>query len=263
MTKKITTILLVLVISILSCTPAFAAEKPYFVDDAALVIDGTAVENALKAVSDKHNLDVVVVTTYSTDGLSNMAYADDYFDYNGYGRGENRDGLLMLINMSTSEAWISTSGYGITAFTDAGIEYIGKQVSALLGDSQYEQAFIKFAELCDDFIATAKAGTPYDVDTLPKDPFNFTKSALIALGIGLVAALIFTGKMKGELKTVRKQAAAANYERPGSLNIVAANEYFLYSHVDRVKRESSSSGGGSSTHTSSSGRTHGGGGFKF
>jgi uncharacterized protein len=70
--------------------------------------------------------------------------------------------------------------------------------------------------------------------------------------------------MKKKLKTVQKKQAAADYVRPGSLNVIYANEQFLYKNVARVKKESSSSGGGgSSTHSSSSGRSHGGGGGKF
>ena len=260
MNKKLSSIIIVLVLALIMTVPAFA-DTPLVVDEAGLITDAVAVTDALQTVSDKHSMDVVVVTVNSTGELSEMEYADDYFDYNGYGRGENRDGVLLLINMETRQAWISTSGYGITAFTDAGIDYIGAQVSEYLSIEDYDNAFTKFAELADDFITQAKNGTPYDVDNLPKSPFDAMKSVLIALGIGFVGALIATGSMKGKLKSVQRQSAAANYERQGSLQLVNSNEYFLFSHVDSVKKEEKSSG--SSTHTSSSGRTHGGGGFSF
>lgn len=261
MNKKLSSIIIVFVLALVMTVPAFAG-APLVVDEAGLITDAVAVTDALQTVSDKHSMDVVVVTVNSTGELSEMEYADDYFDYNGYGRGDSRDGVLLLINMETSQAWISTSGYGITAFTDAGINYIGAQVSEYLSVGDYDNAFTKFAELADDFITQAKNGTPYDSGNLPKSPFDAAKAVLIALGVGLVGALIATGSMKGQLKSVRKQSAAANYERQGSLQLVNSNEYFLFSHIDSVKKEEKSSGG-SSTHTSSSGNTHGGGGFGF
>lgn len=261
MNKKISSLILVIILALVLALPV-SAKAPLLVDDAALVSDATAVTQALENVSNKHALDVVVVTVDSTGEYTDMEYADDYFDYNGYGQGDERDGVLLLINMETSKAWISTSGYGITAFTDAGIEYIGTVLSEKLGDGDFDGAFIEFAELADDFITQAKNGTPYDTDNLPKFPFDTAKALIIGLGIGFVAALIVTSGMKSKLKSVRKQSAAANYERHGSLQLVNSNEYFLFSHVDSVKKEEKSSGG-SSTHTSSSGNTHGGGGFSF
>jgi uncharacterized protein len=88
------------------------------------------------------------------------------------------------------------------------------------------------------------------------------RSLLISVGIGLFAALIVTGSMKGKLKTVHAQAAASQYVKPGSMNITERREMFLYSQIQRHKREKEKSGG-SSTHTSSSGRTHGGSSGKF
>ena len=88
------------------------------------------------------------------------------------------------------------------------------------------------------------------------------RSLLVSVGIGLFAALIVTGSMKGKLKTVRAQTAADQYVKPGSMNITERREMFLYSQIRRQKRETKKSGG-SSTHKSSSGRTHGGSRGKF
>ena len=131
-----------------------------------------------------------------------------------------------------------------------------------LSEGEYAAAFDTYAGLCDEFITQAKAGAPYDAGTLPKGPFHMVRSLLISVGIGLFAALIVTGSMKGKLKTVHAQAAASQYVKPGSMNITERREMFLYSQIQRHKRETKKSGG-SSTHTSSSGRTHGGSSGKF
>ena len=218
----------------------------------------------LDEISNRQELDVVVVTVNTLDGKTPMDYADDFYDYNGYGFGENRDGVLLLVSMEDRDRWISTSGYGITVFTDAGIEYISEKFLPDLSDGNYADAFTTYAEHCDEFITQARTGEPYDTNNLPKEPFNVFTSLLISLAVGILVSLIVTGKMKGKLKTVRMQPAAEEYVRKGSMLVTESSDLFLYSHVDRrAKSKDNDSGGGSSTHTSSSGSSHGGGGGKF
>ena len=41
-------------------------------------------------------MDAVIVTSNNLNGKSQQDYADDYFDYNGYGVGKEKSGLLSL-----------------------------------------------------------------------------------------------------------------------------------------------------------------------
>ena len=96
-----------------------------------------------------------------------------------FGYGEDRDGALLLISMEDNDWYISTCGYGITVFTDAGIQYIGEQIKEDLSDGDFSEAFDKFVGLCDDFITKARTGDPYDSHNLPKEPLaslNITES---------------------------------------------------------------------------------------
>ena len=105
--------------------------------------------------------------------------------------------------------------------------------------------------------------SPYDVDSLPREPLSFIWIP-ISIGIGVTLALIIVGVMKSKLKTVRFQTAANSYMKKGSLALTESSDLFLYHTVTRTaKPESSSSSGGSSTHRSSSGTTHGGSSGKF
>ena len=183
--------------------------------------------------------------------------------YSNFGYGESKDGALLLISVEDNDWYISTCGYGITVFTDAGIEYIGKQIKGDLSDSNFAGAFDKFAYLCDDFITQARTGEPYDVKNLPKEPLSLIWIP-IAIVAGFILSLIIVGRMKAKLKTVRFQPAANSYMKAGSMNITESRDMFLYNTVTRTaKPKDNDSGGGSSTHTSSSGSTHGGGGGKF
>lgn len=244
---------------LIGCTLTAHAASPRLADEAQLLSSEEAAQlkAMLDEISDRQGVDVVVVTVDSTDGASPMEYADDYFDYNDYGT----DGILLLVSMEDRDWWVSTTGYGITAITDAGLEYISDRFVSYLSDEDYPTAFETFAQLCDQFITQAKTGEPYDSHNLPKEPFAFLLTLVICLGIGFVVALIVTGSMKKKLKTVVAQVKADDYVRQGSMQLTNSRDLFLYSHVDRKERAQSTSG--SSTHTSSSGTSHGGGGGKF
>lgn len=248
--------------------------KPRLVDEADLLTDSeeTALLAKLDEISERQQFDVAVVTVNSLGGKTPEAFADDYYDYNGYGYGENADGALLLISMEDRDWHISTCGYGITAITDAGRGYMQEQFKPALSDGDYSGAFTTFAELCDEFVTQAKTGEPYDVGNLPKGTVS-PIMIVIDLVLGLVIGYAIASVRKSKLKSVRNKVEALDYTVPGSMMLTDSRDIFLNKTVTTrtIHHESSSSGGGSSTHTSSSGRTHtsssgrthGGGGGKF
>lgn len=259
MKKRFFAALLALALCLCMAVPALAVERlPRVVDNGDLLsaYEQEALLEKLDEISTRQDMDVVVVTTNTLNGKSPQDYADDFYDYNGY----SFDGVLLLVSMENRDWWISTCGYGITAFTDAGIDYIGELVQEQLSDGNYAEAFDIFAEQCDDFITQARSGDPYDKHNLPKLPFNVVLNLIIALVIGLVAALLITGVMCSKLRSVRSKYEAADYVRSGSMKVTESREFFLYNQIRKIPRPKSS---GSSTHFSSSGRSHGGGGGKF
>lgn len=266
MKRKLLSVLFAVVICFSAAIPVCAEESlSRLMDDADLLTDSeeTSLLSQLDNISENQEMDIVVVTTDNLEGYTPQEYADNVFDYCGYGIGENRDGLLLLVSIEDNDWHISTSGYAITAFTDAGREYMSEQFLPYLSDGEYYKAFSTYADLCDQFITQAKTDEPYDVGNLPKEPFKIWFNVLIALGIGFVFAIIVVLYMKSKLKSVRFQPAASSYVRNGSMNVTQSGDFFLYSHLDRRARPKDNDSGGSSTHTSSSGSTHGGGGGKF
>lgn len=254
---------------VLSPFPVKAADKlTFLVDDAGLLSteDAASIESQLTDLAQKYDMHYVIVTTEDPNISSAMEAADDFFDYNEYGVGDDRSGVLLYINMSTRDVWISTRGFGITAFTDAGIEYILDQLVDGLGDEAYYETFETFTMLCDDFTQQAKNGTPYDVDHMPEEPFPWIGGLIMCMALGAIVGLIYVLVLRGQLKSVAPNESASDYMVKGSMHVTNSREFFLYRTVsrhERPKENSSSGGGGSTTHTSSSGATHGGGGRKF
>ena len=148
--------------------------KPTVVDRAHLLTasEAESLSNRLKEIGSKYRCDVVIATVPSLDGKSAEAYADDFFDYNGYGYGAvpnaqgttiNGDGILLLLSMEDRDFAISTSGYGIKAFTDYGIQTcLEPAFLPYLKNNSYFDGFDAFADECESLLKTAQEGVPYD-----------------------------------------------------------------------------------------------------
>ena len=245
-------------------------QKPLLVDEAGLLSEeeSSTLINKLEEISQRQKNEVAVVTVNSLEGKTAEAYADDYYDYNGYGYGEKDHGLLLLVSMGEREWAVTTYGYCHTvAFTDAGLDYISSEFRRKLSSGEYAKAFDCFADLCDDFLTQAATGEPYDVDNMPKgkvSPFWLYTDLVVAFFISFG---IVKGKSRN-LKSVKKQESAKAYERRGSLSLRRSTDSFVNRIVTQKtirneKNSSSGSSGGSSSHISSSGRSHGGTSGKF
>ncbi|MGN0550730.1 MAG: TPM domain-containing protein [Acutalibacteraceae bacterium] len=264
--KKIISILFVCVL-LFSLTPAVFAENPEkVVDNANLLSDSeeTALTQSINKIVSEQSFDVVIVTTDTIDGKTPMEYANDYYDYNGYGVGPNKDGVLLLFSMEDRDWWISPTGYGITAITDYGIEVFGDNIVEQFSDGDYYEGFEKFVSMTEKFVIEAKTDKPYDVNHKYVTFIDYVIAVGIALLIALIIAFVVVFALKAQLKSVKFKAGANEYLNSGSFKLNNRSDLFLYRTVSKTKKvESSSSGGGSSTHTGSSGTSHGGGGGKF
>ncbi len=270
MKRTISTIFISLLLCIFTAFPVAAvqdADYSRLIDDAMLLYDTEAEEisQKLDEVSEEYECDVIIVTVYSLDGKSAQEYADDFYDVSGYGFGDEHDGILFLLAMEDRDWAITTTGYGITAFTDAGQSYIMDNIMSSLGEDDYYMAFSDFAYYCSDLLMQARQGTPYDVSSTDDGDNTFAHIIFIPISIilGLIIALFIKKSKRKSLKNVRFKKDAADYTAPGSLNIIYQTDNFVSRTVNRVPKPKDNDMGGSSTHVSSSGVTHGGSSGKF
>ena len=276
---KLTGIILSLLLAMAAVLPACAEdsasgtskeipeERQYarLSDTADVLSDAEEAEvlSKLDEISERQQFDVVIVCLDSLQGEDIQDAADDLFDYGGFGYGEDHDGTLLLVSIEDRKWHVSTCGYGITALTDAGIEYLAEQFLPDMSDGNYKDSFITFADTCDELVTQAKEGTPYDVTSKKSGGVN-RAWILRSLVIGFLLASFPMSAMKKKMKNVRMQAAASGYVQDGSQNITKRSDMFLYRTVDRTRKSDDEDGkGGSTTHTSSSGTSHGGGGGSF
>ena len=269
MKRKIITIIVSLILCMTLALPAAAMDgeehPPRLVDEAELLTDDeeSSLADKLDAVSDKWQCDVTIVTVDSLGSKTATEFADDYFDYNGYGYGDNDDGIMLVISMESRDWAITTHAFGIEAFTDAGQEYIMNKVIPPLGNESYSSAFSIFADQCDVFLEKARAGEPYDSHNLPKESHAklYILWIIPCLIAGAILAFVLTIKEKKSLKSVMKKAGAREYI--GKVEINEKHDKFLYRNLDKVLIHDDDDDSGSSTHVSSSGETHRGSSGKF
>lgn len=250
---------------------------PLVSDEADLLSDEEELllTDRLETIGFMYDAEIGVVTVNSLEGKSAQAFADDYYDYNGYGYGENDDGLLVLYKDGVPgdrEVYITTHGSAIYKFSDYKVDRILDVMISDLQYGNYYRAFEIFADECEEVFTDYENG---DVGGYygSNDLYYDSGSSGPAIGnvpvvwipgsiaIGFIIAFLIMLSVASGLKTVKRQANAAAYV--DNMNITSKSDTFLYRNVRKSPRPKSTSSGGSSSHRSSSGRSHGGGGRRF
>jgi len=241
-------------------------QKPRLVDNADLLTDSeeSSLLKRLDEVSEKWSSDIAILTVDSHNGPIE-AYADDYFDYNGFGAEFNESGILFMLSMEDREYAFSTSGSAANAFTDYGQKYLFDKMRGDLSDNDYAEAFDTYVSECDSLFDAYSKGTPLDVGVKPPRTTSDILAYLAgSIALGLALSLIPVLKMKSDLKTVKMASSATNYT--GRLRLTTSQDRFVRKTLSKteIPRDNGSNGsrgsfgGGSTMHTSSSGHSHGG-----
>ena len=251
MKKILSVIFVILIVSLFSASVVGAASADYVYDNANLLSaeEISALEEKCKAIHDEKNYDVVIVTTKSFGGKSDVAYADDFYDNGGF----LPNGVLLLVGIESRRVYISTAGTAIQRFGDDTIEGLLDIITPEIKNVEYAKAFNDFVDQTERVMAGKGLG---------KTTSQIVIRVAIAIFAALIISYIIVNGMKKKLNTAVKQRGAAKYIKGDTAKVTVARDLFMYSTTTRVRRETSSSSGGSS-HTSSGGVSHGGGGRSF
>jgi len=206
-----------------------------------------------------HNMDMALVTVKHHEKIDTMNYADDFYDYNGFGIGPNYDGVIFVIDFTFgyTDIWMSTTGKAISIYTDNRIDNILDSVASKKNYGYYEMlnTFIRQTDYY------ANEGIPTYDDAVSSISWN--NILIISLIVPTIIILILVLKNK----MVKKSTVAHIYLLKDSIVINKRSDNFITTHTTSVRIDDSSSSGGSrsssSTHRSSSGRSHGGGGRRL
>ena len=244
MKKTITYLLLCLLLLTVLVLPV-SAKSGQVLDYAILMSTEEAVSLAdhFSDFRNSYGLDIVILTVPNLMNTPIDAFADDFYDNNGYGE----DGLLFLLDIDSRQWYISTSGRAIDMLSDGELEKIGEKVVPYFSEGQYYEGFDKFLDILPGYLDIDKEGG-----------INLLLSLFAGAGIAGIALLV----MRSTMNNKNPQRSAAAYTVENSYHLRQHLDLFLNSN-DSKRAKPKNDRSDSSTHRSSSGRTHGGRGGSF
>ncbi|MCR5067477.1 MAG: TPM domain-containing protein [Erysipelotrichaceae bacterium] len=251
--KRLIKLSAILAVMIMMCMPFRAlAENAHVIDEYGGLTSEQlyACEQKLQQVSDKYNVDVVAIIADDTDGKDIVAFADDYFDYNGYGRGAERSGIILVIDMNGREMYISTRGVCIDYFTDYGIECIADEIVDLI-PNDFARAISKFGELCDYYMDRAINDKPVDVywnrlyiHLTSEDGRRLNGHFAVYDNNGNYLTGIYVDNGEGyadimsedtqAVYTIRCEGISDKYRKPDDITVRGSAEYDIYMTAEKL-----------------------------
>ena len=250
-------------------------DMEYAVDSAEVLTteELESLKSKLAQISDENNIDVGVVTVDYLDGKTAQEFANDLFEQNKFGKGENRDGILLLVATEDREWAMSTHGSAKEAFNEEGLDFLSGEFLPYLAEDDYYSAFENFASNAGELSAMYVLGDSYgeeeyvDDENYPTDEniveeekgINNEVWIPLSIVIGCAISLVIMMMYKSQLKSVKSESRADDYLM--DMKLVKSQDIFLYRTVTRTMRpknennsnDFSSGGGGGSDYGGSSG----------
>lgn len=216
----------------------------------------SAINKRFSDIRSKYGIDVAVFIDSELWGDSAQEAADDLFDYYFYGLGEDDDGILLYISKEPRLYWFTTHAEGEKAFNERAIGYLKESVEPYLRNDDYSGALEKYADIADEILSLHSLGKTYK----GKSAKNKKIGIAIVLVLPFIFAFIMLSRKLKMMNTANRELYAERYFTQDGMKVTNSRDVFLFSRIEKTRREEKSSGG---SHTSSSGESHGGGGGSY
>ncbi len=292
--KKTVCLIVSFIFAFVLAVPCFAqVDSPYMIDNADLLSDYeeqyllTEIEN----LRSEYGYDIIIHTTYDTEGKDIISYCDDYYDEGGYAE----DGLIFVISMAERDYYTSTCGTLVDSLPDYQIDYICASVTPYLSEGSYFAAFEEYLRGLNSYFGGYESGeiSPdihygdyygddyyystddyYYTDNYQPSVKEYAIREFVVILVAFIIAFIITTIIKSKMNTAVKQRDADSYVVDGSFVLNGQRDAFVGTHTARraiPKNNNTNHGGrvggggigGGGGHISSGGVRHGGSGGKF
>ena len=258
MTKKIISIVFAIVLVFGLSVCAYAEEQRFVFDEASILTYDEIEELSAKAkeITETYGCEVYAITFPSLDGneaweLNEMLYAE-LKEY--YGAGE--DVVILMLAMEERQYDIMARGFGNTAFTDYGKDVMAEKFLDDFANDDWYWGFYDYMTTCDEFLAMAVNGEPFDVDSDEGGSGLF--GIIIAIVISCLIAFAVCSILRAQMKTARIATEAHDYQK--ELNLTNHFDTFSHRDIRRIYNPPKEQSGGGTT-INSSGSSHKSGGF--
>ena len=255
--KKFLTAIFIICLAV----PAFSQKSgsSNITDNAGILNAGqiAGLSQIIESAAAMYEFDLVIVTEKNIGNKAPSGFADDFYDYGGYGFRSTNDGCLLLLVTETRDYALSATGRGIKLLNSMAEKKLADGFLAYLKNDNYYQAFMAYLTDWELFLGLEAKGRSYNFFMHYNIP-----SLIVVWFISIICGLSIVLAWKRKMNTAIAPVHAAAYIINGSLNFREKKDRFLYSVVTKTKRESggSSSGG---ARTGSSGTSHSGRSGKY
>ena len=253
MIKRITAIILILLLALYGVVYAFASgglPSNYIIDDAGLLSTSEikALNEKAAAISSKYNFPVLVVTKQGIGGMDSVEFSEELYDSMGVGTGSDRSGVMLFISMDERQVVLFTHGYGNDVFTDSRKRLLEETYIGALSEGRYYNSFEAYISGCDKYLTYEEEGSTLSTSEI-------VTYLSISIILPLMIAFIICKSLEGKMKTAVRQSAARNYIVNGSFNLTRSDDVFSHTTYTRTKIQKQSTGGGGRSGGSGGGTT--------
>ncbi len=252
MKKKVLCSLFAL-LTLLALTAFASAAEPQLynvTDDAGLLTEqqDLQLEEMAAETAAKYGVGVYIVTVDDYRDIDeNGVYQATYGIYHTYtmGEGAERNGIMLLLSMENRDFGLFRCGERAEyAFTEYGMKKLEESFLPQFESDDWYGGFAGFLNACDLYLAQAAEGAP-----VQKSPLG---AILLVIACSLIIAAIVVLILRGQMKSVRK-AAAANAYITGELKLTQNSDVFTHRTETRRKIERESPSGSGSSRAESGG----------
>ena len=252
--KRFFSVFLAAVLLMALAVPASATES-YIWDEANLLTEEGRAElnETAREISERTGCGVyfLSIPDYTVYGKGTIGETADWlYSEKGLGVGNNKDGVLLVLSMADRDYSLIPHGFGGTAITATGLDYITESFRDSLRDDAWYHGVYDYLNATDTLLTQARSGDIYDRDKVSSGS-QWTWSLIIGLSLALIVCVTQQAVMK---KKVREQTQALGYLKKGSVNITRRSDRCTHTTETRVKinndKDSSSGGGSSYSHSS-------------
>lgn len=250
--KRFFSVFLAAVLLMVLAVPASAAES-YIWDEAGLLTEEGRAElnETAREISERTGCGVyfLSIPDYTVYGKGTIGETADWlYSEKGLGVGNNQDGVLLVLSMADRDYSLIPHGFGGTAITVTGLDYITKACLDDFGDNAWYHGVYNYLNATDTLLTRARNGDIYDRDKVSSGS-QWTWSLIIGLSLALIVCVTQQAVMK---KKVREQTQALGYLKKGSVNITRRSDRYTHTTETRVKinndNDKDNSSGGDSTY---------------
>lgn len=265
--RYITGLLCFLMMLLILAVPVLADSGVYDYGSLFTAEETAELEKEAAEIAEEYEMNILMLTTNDAAGRSSAAYAENFYEENGFDTNGVRGGIVLLIDMDNRELNLVTNKDMIYYITDQREEKIYDAGYDDVKDGEYGSSMKHMLEQTKEFLEDGIPDNQYTYDTKTGKIVRHRSLSGGEIAAAFVTALLCAGIscliLYRRYSNVQKYNYAVNDH--ADIRLTGQRDEQIDKVVTRRRKpQSSSSGGGSdsgrsSTHTSSGGGTYGGG----